>query len=292
MFYKNKTASAAGAAALCLSGMLFTRPCITKQTEPSLKEGIKMNQPTDLKSSGSFSAKDKFGTPVTLDWFKTTVISADFSTAMASTWSFARDAYTPVEMQFLKAFPEVVGKDTYFKPFEPLFEKGIERVDWKAAEETMESILKGHFVFDIAQLPLITKEHLIKMYSNDACFFVSVKDQATSTMLGFITFLMRGNYTAGDIKVMCFAVENSHQKRGLGKLLMSSIFKIIPDIKRIFLCTRVTNDTALKAYSAWGFTKDENPVMDHPFNLEHWPFMEYKTEQVDVLQKLAATIGK
>lgn len=37
MFYKNKTASAAGVAALCLSGMLFTRPCITKQTEPSLR---------------------------------------------------------------------------------------------------------------------------------------------------------------------------------------------------------------------------------------------------------------
>lgn len=128
------------------------------------------------------------------------------------------------------------------------------------------------------------------MYADDTCFFVSVKDQSTNTMIGFITFLMRANYQSGDIKVMSLAVENSHQKRGLGKLLMSSIFKIAPEVKRIFLCTRVTNETALKAYSAWGFAKDKKPVMDHPFNLEHWTFMEYKAEQIDVLQKIATTL--
>jgi hypothetical protein len=102
--------------------------------------------------------------------------------------------------------------------------------------------------------------------------------------------MIRANYAAGNVKVMIFAVDVAHQKRGLGKLLMSSIFKLIPDIKRIFLCTRVTNDTAFNAYRSWGFVKDENPVLDHEFNLDHWMFMEYKIEQSDALQNLAASL--
>ena len=193
---------------------------------------------------------------------------------------FACDAYTPVEMQFLKAFPDVVGKEPYFKLFEPLFQNGIQYVDWKAAEVIMQSILKGHFVFDSA----LFSEVVIKMYEGDHAFFVMVKN-LEGKPLGFITFLVRSSYVVGDVKVMSFAVDQAYQGCGLGKLLMSSIFKIVSDIKRIFLCTRVTNETALKAYGSWGFVKDEKPVLDHAFNLEHWSFMEYKAEQSDILQK-------
>ena len=77
---------------------------------------------------------------------------------------------------------------------------------------------------------------------------------------------------------------------------MSSICKIIPDIKRIFLCTRTTNIIAQKAYDNWVFIKykvnsDINPVFeehDYTFNLNHWIFMEYKTDQAMDLQKTAA----
>ena len=89
---------------------------------------------------------------------------------------------------------------------------------------------------------------------------------------------------------MSFAVAKEHQKHGIGKLLMSSIFKIEPSIKRIFLCTRVTNKTAVKGYSSWGFVNDEKPVLDHAFNLDHWTFMEYKTEHMNILQQVATTL--
>jgi len=236
------------------------------------------------KKSGQLFVKDKHGAPVVFEWFKTSIVSKDFAVAMKDTWSFARNAYTPVEMQFLKAFPDVVGKEPYFKQFEPLFASRVENVDWNAAEGIMEEILQGHFVFDPTQLP----EEIIKTYENDNAFFVTAKDQAADKTIGFITFLIGANYAVGDVKVFAFAVDVAHQKRGLGKLLMSSIFKIIPDIKRILLATRVTNDIALKAYGSWGFGKDENPIVDHDFKLDHWLYMEYKVEHVHTLQNVAA----
>jgi hypothetical protein len=244
-----------------------------------------MNTHTSPKESGSFSATDKLGSSIILEWKKTTIVSADFANIMKEMWNFARDAYTPVEMQFLKAFPEVVGTEPYFKPFEPLFVNGVANVNWNATTKIMESVLQNHFVFDPTQFP----EHVITKFAQDSCFAVIAKDKTTSKPIGFITFLMRASYPADNVKVMSFAVATTQQNRGIGKLLMSSIYKIDPTIKRIFLCTRITNTNALSAYRSWGFVTDENPIMDHPFNLAHWSFMEYKTEQSDVLQEAAVT---
>jgi len=250
-----------------------------------IERNKKMNNHKEQKS-GHFIAQDKTGAAVVLEWHKTNIVSPDFALLMKDAWIFARDAYVPVEMDFIKAFPEVVGIEPYFASFEPLFRDGVSHVDWDAAEKIMETILKGHFVFDPVQFP----KQVVEMFEKDTSVFVAVKEQSTGKMLGFITFLIRANYAMGDVKVMSFAVDVAHQKRGLGKLLMSSIFKIVSDVKRIFLCTRVTNTVALNAYRSWGFVIDENPVLDHAFNLHHWTFMEYKTEQSDILQKIAETL--
>ncbi|MFH1254521.1 MAG: GNAT family N-acetyltransferase, partial [bacterium] len=129
-------------------------------------------------------------------------------------------------------------------------------------------------------------------------FFISVKNEKTGGLLGFVSFLIIPEYAVGDVKCIALAVKPEEQNRGLGKLLMSSIYKIIPDLKRIFLCTRTTNIIAQKAYYNWGFVKylvdvDINPVFeehDYTFNLNHWIFMEYKTDQAMYLQKTAATL--
>ena len=246
------------------------------------------NMNNHIKISGSFFTHDKLGIPVTLEWHKTNIISPDFAAYMKNVWNFARDAYMPVEMDFLKTFPEVVGTEPYFAPFEPLFAQGLSNIQWNKVEKTMESLLKSHFVFDPSQFP----PQMIEMFTENVALFVTIKEQSTKTTLGFITFLMRKKYPVGDVKVMSFAVNIHHQKRGLGKLLMSSIFNIIPDVKRIFLCTRVTNNTALHAYRTWGFVIDKNPILDHEFNLKHWTFMEYKADQCDILQKTTQTFNR
>jgi len=245
----------------------------------------RMNNQKEQKS-GFFVAQDKMGAGVILEWHKTNIVSSDFAVLMKKAWAFARDAYMPVEMDFLKAFPEVVGIESYFAPFEPLFRDGVTHVDWGAAEKIMESILQGHFVFDPAQFP----KQVIETFGKDTSIFVAIKEQSTGKMFGFITFLIRANYVAGDVKVMSFAIDVAYQNRGYGKLLMSSILKIIPNVKRIFLSTRVTNTVALNAYHSWGFTIDEKPILDHAFNVNHWTFMEYKTDRSEILEKVAESL--
>src|SRR3990172_10346394 len=92
--------------------------------------------------SGVYNEKDKNGTAVRLEWQKTTLFAPEFAAAMKEAWPLAREAYTPVEMQFLRTYPEVVGTEDYFKPFEPLFKNWLDAVDWAKAEETMQALLQ------------------------------------------------------------------------------------------------------------------------------------------------------
>jgi ribosomal protein S18 acetylase RimI-like enzyme len=118
---------------------------------------------------------------------------------------------------------------------------------------------------------------------------VTAKSSA-GALLGFAAFMTRATYPAHTVKVMALGVKPEHQNRSLGKLLMSSIFKIMPETTNLFLCTRVTNNTALAAYKAWGFEHEANPIMDHMFNLNHWTFLKYNPTEVTILQTVANTL--
>jgi len=247
-----------------------------------------IREATVSKKSGQFSAVDKGGNPVTLEWHIFNLLSPECAQSMASVWEVAAQAYVPVEVQFLRAFPEVVGAEPYFKPFEPLFAHDVESVDWRQAQQVMQSLLKNSFVYDLTTLPA----EVTAQFAQDLCVFVTVKDTQAGTLLGFMTFMIRPDYAFGTVKVYTAGVVPVAHNRGLGKLLMSSIFRIIPTVKHIFLCTRVTNENALRAYRAWGFVHDPCPASDasHEFNLNHWTFMNYQAESRDGLQKVAATM--
>ncbi|MBS1987898.1 hypothetical protein JST56_02800 [Candidatus Dependentiae bacterium] len=152
-------------------GMITINTCINKKTELNL-ERIKTvnNHESRQKSEAPNSlliAHDKLGDQVILEWKQTNLLAPDFAQAMSSVWEpISRQAYTPVEMQFLKAFPNVVTSEPYFKPFEALFKDGIEKVDWNAAELIMETILKSHFIFDTSLL----SEEMKKKFAQDSCF--------------------------------------------------------------------------------------------------------------------------
>ncbi len=236
--------------------------------------------------TNSYQASDKMGSVISITWQETSLFAEPFAEAMKSCWPIARPAYVPVEMQFLKTFPEVVGTEPYFKAFEPLLADGVEHVDWAATETVMAGMLEKHFVFD----PATFSPAMIETYGKDKVFYVAAHDQLTGQLVGFITFLARSNYPQGIIKVMTFAVAPEAQNRGVGKLLMSSIFNIIPNIKTLFLCTRVTNETALSAYQNWGFVPEAQPIMDHQFNLAHWSFLSYHPATTNTLQSVAAQL--
>ncbi len=240
----------------------------------------------NTQQAGSFHAKDKTGTPVILEWQKATLFAPEFLDTMKKVWPIACAAYTPVEMNFLRIFPQVVGTEPYYKIFEPLFKDGVDAIDWSKVETVVQESLKPHFIYDTSTWG----PEAFTLFGKDICDVITVKDQNTNTLLGFSTFMLRDSYAFGNIKMMHFAVNPTSQNRGLGKLLMSSILKINPSIKRISLHTRTTNTTALKTYKKLGLTKDDNPIMDYPTNLEHWIFWEYRVGKQNNLEKIADMI--
>lgn len=252
-------------------------------------ESIKMkDQKKNIKTAGQFSAHDKLGTPVIIEWQKTTLFAPEFAILMKAAWSIARNAYTEDEMQFLRSYPEVVNTEDestgeFYKPFKSLFKNGLDRVDWNKVKEVMQEALKPHFIFDASTWgPEVTA-----MFAKDICYGITVKDTQTQKLLGFITFMIRPSYAPGDVKMMITGIDKAYLNRDLDRLLMSLIIKINPDIKRICTCVRVTNNTTLKNYNSWGFANTDNPILDHPHNFKHWIFLEYKTSTSNLLQKAA-----
>ncbi len=235
--------------------------------------------------SGKFLAQDKSGASIILEWIKTDIQSTDYVAGMKSIAEIASQAFAKVELQFLREHPEAVVQDQYLKQYIPFFENGAEAVDWKSVESKLQSNLKQMHEMDLSGYG----PDVLKPYINDVYYFVIIKDQATKKPLGYANFSIAPEYTHGDIKVTGIGVAPLAQNRGLGKLLMSSIFKIAPQIHRIFLSTRVTNENALRAYLSWGFTPDLSSIQEPNMKIikEHWSYMEYKTENSDVLQKTA-----
>ena len=264
-------------------GILIFNGCINNKSE----------------SKKMFEAKDKVslrqgfgpqaGRQVVLEWIKTDMLSPEYTAAMGSVWQIALEGYTTIEMQFLKSHPEVVGSEDFFKPFEPFFKNGLKNVDWKLAEEKMQEILKGFFVFDTSTFSDEMKNKLAQVEH----IFIVAKDKQTGEKLGFITFLITPEYLKGDVRRTALAILPKYQNRGLGKLLTSAILKIMPQSKRILACTRVTNENAKRAYKNWGFALQADPVTEehgYTFNKDHWVFMEYKIDEVDILQKTADSL--
>ena len=252
-------------------------------------KGIEMIS-NQTETSGRLLAKDKSDVPVVLEWIKTDIKSPDYAAGMKGIAEIASQAFAKVELQFLREHPEAVVQDEYLKQYIPFFEKGVESVDWQAVEHKVQSNLRQMHEMDLSGYG----PDVLKPYINDVYFFVVIKNQVTATPLGYATFSIAPEYTHGDIKVTGIGIAPLAQNRGLGKLLMSSIFAIVPQIKRIFLSTRITNENALRAYHSWGFMPDLSPTQEPNMKIirEHWNYMEYKTDNSDILQKTAATFGK
>ena len=230
------------------------------------------------ESSGKFVGKDKFGELVILEWKIRNVLSPDFHEIMKSISDMGSEAFAEVETEFLKKHPDA--REGHLEKFESFFEDGVDKVDWKKVKEKMHLIMKQIFEMDHS-----------KFSADDTYCFIKAKDKETKELLGFTTFFISPKYPPNTIKAISTVVAPTKRRRGLAKLLRSSILRIFPKTKRIFLMTRITNERAIKAYSAMGFTKDPDPIMpEYKFNADHWIHLEYRTEKSNILQETAKTI--
>ncbi len=242
---------------------------------PSSNWITSLQEKASEQSSGSFNAKDKHNNALVARWHILTTQSAHFVPAMNQIADLASQAFTSVEFDFLQAHPEAAGSERLYQSIAPLFQDTVS-IDWQAVKNSIYSLINQ----------LYTKTDWAKFGGEDIYIFVTVHDQESDTLLGFITFFVRPTYPHGVCKVTAMGVIPPAQNRGLGKVLMGSIFKIIPEVERIFLCTRVTNSKALAAYRSWGFQIDANPIKEpgHDFNPAYWIFMAYDVKAQKGLQ--------
>jgi hypothetical protein len=238
--------------------------------------------------AGHFTASDKTGASVDLEWTMTDVRSPDFSVLMKNVCDVIVQAFTPVEVGFLKAHLESHG--SYCASFDPLFSNGpiatdwqqfklaLKQSDWKTVEKKMPTVLQGIQLMDYSNFGV----------ENVHCF-VTVKNTATRTLLGYVIFYITPATLYGDVQVAGIGISPTEQNHGLGKLLISSIFKIVPNISSISLSTRPTNNQALHAYHHWGFVADSNPIPEPgmPINKNDWIYLIYNAAQTTTLQKTA-----
>lgn len=276
---------------VCLQASIFTGNfCIVQESTNQNEERKTMNDHKDFQKTnsdwiayikqsihtekGTFQTEDILGNPVTLEWELIDPTSPRLNQAIKDSSEILVEMYSSMELQFANKYPDAVGSEMFLKPIAPLFESGVDKVDWNLAEQQLTTNLRQ----------FLTTTDFAKYGSpNDIQIFVTTKDAKSGKLLAVIQFLVIPQFDYGTVKVAFFGVTESMRDRGIEQLLLSSIFQLIPDTSRIFLHTRITNESALNLYSSIGFTKFEGPM---PF----WTDMEYLTEKCDVLQKTANSL--
>lgn len=276
---------------VCLQASIFTGNfCIAQKLLNQTIERKTMNNHNDIQKTnsnwitrikqtmytnkGTFQANDNLGNPITLQWELIDPTSPRLNQAIAENSEILVQMYTTMELQFAKKYPETVSSEMFLKPIAPMFEGGINNVDWNAAEAQLSSNLRQFFT---------TTDFAKYGSSNDVQIFVTAYDAQSNKQLGFIQFLVMPSFDCGTVKTAFFGIHESAHDRGVEQLLLSSIFQLIPETSRIFLHTRITNESAVNLYSSIGFTKFEGPL---PF----WIDMEYVTNRSNVLQGKAKSL--
>lgn len=232
-------------------------------------------------ATGVFTAQDKTGASIDLEWNIMHARSQELLTTMKTLSNFMATTWAPIEVDYLKAHLDEVAEKEYLQIFRPLFAQGIEQVNWQNVNTTMYAVIKNMVETD-------PKDFFGK---HDISIFVFAKDRTTHAFLGFIQYLVKGDYPYGTVNLGNLAVEQTARNRGLGKLLTSSIFMLLQETERIFLYTRPTNKTAQAAYKAYGFKTNETPIAD-PIFAHGWLMMEYTSKESDILQKESLKLKK
>lgn len=226
-----------------------------------------------IQKTGRLSAQDLSGKSLIFEWTVYDPTSPQFTQAIKNVSEVFAQTYTNQEVEFARKRPEAVPTEPFLKSVAPLFKHGIDKVDWKNVEKHVRSTMDQFFS---------TNDFAKWASPNDLAIFVIAKDIKEETSLGAIQFSITPDYVYGTVRVGLTGILSSVQNRGLEKLLMSSIFKLLPDVSRLFLHNRPTNERALAQYLQWGFIHFDGTNPD-------WPDFEYLAESSTVLQNAAAT---
>lgn len=227
-----------------------------------------------VQTDGYFNTQNSSGVDFVIEWEKIEANSMKLNEKVRTMSHLLVNAYSNIEIEFARKYPDLVKDEMFLKSLAPLFEKGVSNVDWFAAQNQIKEVLNHFFLeTDWTQFSKIEDIHI----------FALIKDKNSSQVLGLAQFLITSEYEYGTIKVALYDGVNPSTHPEINKLLLSSIFKLIPNVNRLFLHTRITNETAIIAHQQLGFTKFQGP-------LQYWQDLEYCADKNDLLQMIAESL--
>jgi len=189
-------------------------------------------------------------------------------------------AYLRQEVEFARECnqmltPEDLQQDFMLKLLAPFFEQGKDKVDWKLFEQKTKEVLENFFA---------TINWFQYSSDGDVNVFVTAIDPKTGQEVGVIQLLTMPSFESNNVKVGLLGVVATSRSNDIKQLLISSDFKLFPDVQRIFLHTRSTDTSTIELYKSWGFAIFAG-------KLPHWIDLEDITQNADTLQKIAATLA-
>ena len=227
------------------------------------------------KKSGCFLIRDIRENLVVITWEELAGQTVQLSEKIRNLAPVLISAYTKTEVEFARKHPECVAQDFMLKSLAPLV-SDISAINWAIFEEKTKKILAQFFeTTDWAGFSNVRDRHI----------FVTATDKKTGKILGVIQFIISPEFAKNNVKAALSGVVSHAQDRGIEKILMSSIFKIYPNVERIFLDTRSTNQAGINEYANWGFTQFACEML-------HWTNLEYvvacaKSKTTETLQQVA-----
>ena len=238
-----------------------------------------------MSLTGKFLAKDPFDNSLILEWIKTDITSEELAEFKKDISEIADHALAPIEIEFLRTYPEAVTQELFLMPCAPLFKEGVEGVDWKLVEHRIQETIKQFYLTDIKSFGA----DMIKPLLDDVYYLVKIKESGREQILGFAMFAITPELPYGDVKIIQVAVTQEGSNQEVDKWLMSSIFALIPDIKRLFVFLRPTNESALRIYCSLDFAEDKNGFQDpnHMVNMDYLRLLDYKSDRKKILQIIA-----
>lgn len=231
-----------------------------------------------VKNNGSFLVRDNAGNWIILEWSKIVGKSEKLNERIKNLSGLFTPAYVRQEVEFARECTDVttsndLEKEFMLKSLAYLFDQGKDNVDWKLFEEKTGEVLHNFF----------TSTNWGQYSSDgDVSIFVVAIDQKSGKELGAVQLLSTPAFAPNNIKIGLFGVVDMPGNHQIKQMLISSVFRLFPDVARLFLHTRSTDIHAIALYQSWGF-------VTFPGTLPHWTDLEYIVNHNDVLQSVAAT---
>jgi ribosomal protein S18 acetylase RimI-like enzyme len=220
---------------------------------------------TVKSKNGKFSVKDQ---NFVIEWEKINSNNPEFNNKIKQFNDILIPTYVQQELEFARKYPEQVPNEFFLKSLAPLFEQNHEKLDWKMIEQKIQNIIEQFFI----------STDFAKFSKPDDTFFMICAKDKDGKVLGMIQFQVSEDFNFGEVRIGYFAIVSENQV--LKELLISSTYKLIPETKRIFLHTRISNENLISFYKDLGFKTFLG-------KLQNWIDLEYIAQKNNKLQSIA-----